>query len=59
MFTDDFKERFEIERELHKYSNGGYKEVICLPKNYSYKKLYEILILASENDIGYIKFRKA
>lgn len=56
-FSDDFKERFEIEKELHKYSNGGYKEVICLPENYSYKKLYEILILASENDISYIKFR--
>lgn len=56
-FNDDFKERFEIEKELHKYSNGGYKEIICLPKNYSYKKLYEILILASENDISYIKFR--
>lgn len=55
-FDDNFKERFKIEKELHKYSNGGYKEAIYLPKNYSYKKLYEILILASENDIGYIKF---
>jgi len=56
VFNDDFKERFEIEKELHKYSNGGYKEVINLPKNYSYKKLYEILILASNNDISFIKF---
>lgn len=56
VFNEDFKGRFEIEKELHKYSNGGYKEIINLPKNYSYKKLYEILILASTNDIGYIKF---
>ena len=55
VFDCDFKERFKIEKELHKYSNGGYKELINLPKNYSYKKLYEILILASENDIGFIK----
>lgn len=51
-----YEERFKIEKELHKYSNGGYKETIYLPKNYSYKKLYEILIQAKENDIGYVKF---
>lgn len=56
VFDDNFKERFKIEKELQKYSNGGYKEVINLPKNYSYKNLYEILILAKDNDIGYIKF---
>jgi len=56
-FDSEIDERFKIEKELHKYSNGGYNEVICLPKNYSYKKLYELLITASKEDIGFIKFK--
>lgn len=52
-----FDERFKIERYIHKYSNGGYKEVVYLPKNYSYKKLYDVLELAMKYDIGYIKIK--
>lgn len=57
LVNETFENRFKIEKELHKYSNGGYKEVIYLPKNYSYKKLYEILLFAKEYDIGYIKIK--
>ncbi len=52
-----FEDRFKIEKYIHKYSNGGYKEVIYLPKNYSYKKLYDVLELAMKYDIGYIKIK--
>ena len=60
VFSENFNNeslttRFKIEKYLHEYSNGGYKEIISIPKNYSYKSLYEILLLAKENDIGYVK----
>lgn len=47
----------KIEALLHKYSNGGYMTIIDIPKNYSYKKLNDILLDTLKKDIGFIKVR--
>ena len=49
-------DRFKIEGKLQKYSNGGYYEIMHIPKKCSYKKITEIITLMKEFDIGYLKF---
>ncbi len=49
------EDRFKIESKIMKYSDGGYYEIINIPKNYSYKKIIEIINIAKSNDIGYLK----
>ncbi|HOP65963.1 MAG TPA: anaerobic ribonucleoside-triphosphate reductase, partial [Bacilli bacterium] len=45
----------KIETKIAKYSNGGYYEVINIPKNSSYKKVLEIINMAKEYELGYFK----
>ena len=54
---DTIDDRFKLESKIHKYSNGGYYEVIHIPKNYSYKKVIDILYKAKEHELGYIKIK--
>lgn len=56
-FKIDLSERLKLESKLQKYSNGGYYEIINIPKNYSNKKMLEIISLVKEYDIGFFKIK--
>ncbi len=49
-------ERLKLESKIEKHSNGGYYKVISISKNYSSKKIIEIINLMIERDIGFFKF---
>ncbi len=51
----NLEDRLKIESKMQKYSDGGYLEVINIPKNASYKKVLEVINKAIECDIGYFK----
>ncbi len=53
----DFIDRLKYESKIQKYSNGGYYEVINIPKNYSNKKILEIINMMLDNDIGFMKIK--
>ena len=50
-----FDDSLKIASIIEKYSNGGYYEVITLPKNSSNKKILQTINLIREKDIGYFK----
>lgn len=52
----NLSDRFKIESKLQKYSNGGYYEIMHIPKKCSYKKILEIIDSMRKFDIGYLKF---
>jgi len=54
-FKISMDERLKIESKIQKYSSGGYYEIINIPKNYSYKKVIEIVNNMKDYDIGYFK----
>lgn len=49
------EDRLKIESKIHKYSSGGYYELINIPKNLSIKKIMDLILKAKEYELGYFK----
>lgn len=45
------------DNKIEEYSNGGYNRIINIKDNFSYKRIYELLLLAKKEDVGFISFK--
>lgn len=45
------------DKKIEEYSNGGYNRVINIKDDFSYKRIYELLLLAKNEDISFIRFK--